>query len=364
MKFSHNKSGKSDLGMLALGALLVYLVFSGGIGGSGGTQSAGGAASGSGAPASSGNTVTLVGAPCTQSTTLTASVVRRYTEVAQTAQNVTVLQNGVLKGTIAHGGTTTVQSGPNGDSLDLYPSFDNDATFYTQHLKGKLETCTGSATTGDAAFKFVKDESVGGAGIDYSDFPNKVIQIDTAPTISVQNDDPNQVNDGNTAGTAGAANLTMGQGSQNSVTVTFRPTYNTGIGPIGGNILACQFPSAVYDSANPLVASMNGAPLEASSSNPSSTLYPLIGANNTVKSWKVSGIDGRLQTKVSFGLTVKANSNNNPTGHLDRINCTMFDTDYYQRQSDGKYVLDIENKDTNSDLGGANSNFDFVVGVA
>src|SRR3990167_3245515 len=267
-------------------------------------SAAGGNAAGGGASGSadtSGNTVMLVGAPCTQATTLTASVIRRYTEAAQSSENVTILQNGNLLGIKAHGGTATVQSGTNGDSLDFYVAEDRSTTFYTQHVKGKLATCTGSATTGDAQFKIVQDESVGGAGVIYSDAPNKVVQIDTAPTISVQNDDPNQVNDGNTAGTSGATNLTIGQGSSNSVTVTFRPTYNTGIGVMGGNILTCQYPSAVLDPTTPLIASKDGVTLEAASVSPSSTNYPLISANNTLKSWKVAGIDGRTTTKVSFG---------------------------------------------------------------
>ena len=358
--FLKNKSGKTDWLPLLGVALVVWILV--GQGGSTSQSAGGGAAGGTGQGA--GNTVTVVGAPCTQSTTLTASVIRRYTEAAQTAQNVTISQNGVLKTPIAHGGTTTVQSGPNADKLDLYVVEDRSTTFYTQHVKGTLDTCTGSATTGDPSFKFVTDETVGGSGVAYSDFPNKVIQIDTAPTISVQNDDPNQVNDGNTAGTSGATNLTIGQGSSNSVTVTFRPTYNTGIGAIGGNILACQFPSAVYDPTNPLIVAQDGSPLATSSVVPSSTIYPLISANNTVKAWKVNGIDGRLTTKAQFGITAKANSLNDPSGHLDRINCSLFDTDYYQRQADGKFVLDIENRDTNADMGGANTVFDFVAGVA
>lgn len=356
-----NKKAEKN-GLIWIGLVLVVLYLAGFFGGST-SQSAGGSAGGSSASNENvGSVVKVVGAPCTQATTLTTSVVRRYTEVAQTTENATILQNGVLKGTIAHAGTTTVQSGANGDMLDIYPGFQS-TTFYTQHVNGKIETCTGSATTGDPAFKVVKDTSVGGNGVSYTE-PNKIIQIDTAPTITVQNDDPIASNEGGQGSSTGS-NLSIGQGASNSVTVTIRPTYNTGIGAIGGNILACQFPSAVYDATNPLVVSKgDGTQLEASSVVPSSTNFALIGANNTVKAWKMDGIDGRAVTKYVLGITAKADSNHNPSGALDRVNCTVFDTNYYQRQSDGKYVMDIENRDTNVDLGGANTNFDFTIGVA
>lgn len=368
-----DKKGKMDILTLVLVGLGIYLVF-----GSGflKPQTQAQVQTGTGQSVTPTNTVQIVGAPCTQATTLTASVVRRYTDVSQTAENVTVFQNGVLKGTVAHGGTTTVQSGPNADTLDLYVA-DASKTFYTRHLRGKITTCTGSATTGDAAaFKEVPvSEDLGtgvvlGTALGYSDFPNKVLQVDNngnSNWFSIVNDgQANQNTGGQGEGTG--ANLTVGQGGTGSVSITFRPGYNLAIGP-NGNVLACQFPQAVYDSVAPVLVSYAGVALQETPTKPSTQNYPLIAANNTVKAFAFPGVDGRKTPSVDIKVTLRADSNHNPAGANDRLNCTIFDSDFYQRQSDGKQVIDIENRDTNADLGmGETSitipNPSFTVGVA
>lgn len=357
--FEHKSGEKMNFGFVIIAAIVIYFAVT--------MNSAPAAQSGTGAPAPAqtpANTVILVGAPCTQSTTLTSSVVRRYTEAAQTTENVTILQNGILRGTTAHGSTATVQSGVNGDTLDLYPGLQS-TTFYSTHLKGKLATCTGATTTGDPQFNVVNDPSVGGAGITYTDTPNHLTQIDTAPTFTIINDDTFTSNTGG-QGQGTGANETIGSGGTGSVTVTVRPSGNqVGIGAIGGNILACQYPSTVYDASQGVRAvDALGKDFPASSVVPSSTNYVLIGSNNTVKAWKIPAIDGNQQAIFKMQLILKADNNHNPAGALDRINCTLADTNYYQKQNGGAYVLDIENRDTNVDLGGANTNYDFEVGVA
>ena len=347
---------------------MIYLVSSGGLG----SQSTGGTPASDGGAAPAENTVKLVGAPCTQGTTLTSSVVRRYTEVAQTTQNITILQNGVLKGTIAHGSTTTVQSGTNGDSLDLFVGLES-TTFYPRHFTGKIDTCTASATTGDAQFfTEANDASVGGSKIVYADeaglfseSPNKLVQIDTAPTVLITNDGQSNQNNGATpSSNDGGKNLTIGTGSSGAVTIKLSPSANTGWG-VNGNVLACQFPSAVYDSVTPLkVQIVNGEILSETDVKPSNTRYPLIQSNNTVKAYKFPGLDARKTGDLYFNIKATADANHDPAGVLDRINCTIADTSYYQKQNSGEYVLDIENRDTNVDLGGANTVYDFEIGVA
>ena len=362
MGFLNNKSGKESMGLILI-VLAVLAVFY--FGNPTGTQSVPPAGGSDGSQAPSGNTVTIVGAPCTQATTLTSSVVRRYTEVAQTTENATIIQNDVLRGTFAHGGTTTVQSGANGDTLEIFPGLQS-TTFYARHLKGKITTCTGSATTGDGQyFKEVDDATPGGAKISYMDetgiysnSPNKLVQIDTAPTITIVNDGQASQNTGRDG-----QNLTIGAGGSGSVTVKFSPSANAGWG-INGNVLACQFPSAVYDSANSVIVTVNGAVAPEAVKTPSSNQYPLIAANNTVKVYKFPGIDSKKTGDLSFSMKFTAAQNNNPSGVLDRINCTMFDTNFYQKQNSGEYVLDTENRDTSVDLGGANTNWDWEVGVA
>ena len=364
----NSKSGKESglVGLILIG-VVIYMVI--------GMNSAGTIQSGAGTPPATtppANTVTLVGAPCTQSTTLTSSIVRRYTEAAQTTQNITILQNGVLKGTIAHASTTTVQSGPNADLLDLYAGLES-TTFYPRHLKGKLTTCTGSATTGDASFadqSSVDANSELGAPIAYSDAtgifsvsPNKLVQIDTTPTITIVNDGQANQNTGGQGQSTGF-NLTIGAGGSGSVTVKFSPSSNVGFG-VMGNALVCQFPQAVYDSANPLTVTVPGTGVLAESSlKPSSQTYPLIAANNTIKSYKFPGMDSRKTGDISFSIKATADANHNPAGANDRVNCTVADGSYYQKQNTGQYVIDIENRDTNVDLSGKHSVYDFEIGVA
>lgn len=371
-----NKKGENNLVLIVLVILGVWMFSTGNFGGT--SQQATGTAGGAAPPsASAGNTVTVVGAPCTQSTTLTASVVRRYTDVAQTAQNVTIYQNGVLKGTIVHGGTTTVQSGTDGDKLDLYPALDRSTTFYSRHLRGKITTCTGSATTGDAQyFKEVpQSEDLGngvviGAGLSFSDYPHKVVQMDTTASstlFAIVNDGQATVNTGRDGN-----NLTIGAGGSGSVTITVRGGSKSAIGA-NGNVLACQYPQAVYKADTPMAWTLNDVPLAKTETKPSSQNFVLIGSNNTVSAFAFPTINGETNPVSRLVGVFYADSNHNPQpSALDRINCTIFDAERYTRQSDGKVVLDIENRDTNDNLGlggnGAliNSNPDpsFEIGVA
>lgn len=367
MRLSKSKSGKEQMGALIVIALILLGIwlYSGGVPTQSGTDSGG-------TQQQSGNTVEIVGAPCTQGTTLTSSVVRRYTDAAQSSENVTILQNGVLKGTITHGSTTTVQSGVNGDTLDLYVGLES-TTFYPRHFQGKISTCTASATTGDSMyFTEVNDATVGGTKVTYSDAtglfavaPNKLVQIDTAPAISVVNDGQANQNNGATPATSigGQANLTIGQGGSGSVTVKLSPSANTAWGALG-NILECQFPQAVYDSANPIIVTVDGSVAPETNVKSSSQIYPLIAANSTIKAFKFPALDARKTGDKTFSMKFTADANHDPSGVGDRINCTIADVSYYQRQNDGAYVLDIENRDANTDLGGANTVYDFEIGVA
>ena len=139
--------------------------------------------------------------------------------------------------------------------------------------------------------------------------------------------------------------------------------YNEALGPIGGNIVSCQFPSAIYDATTPISISIDGQTLSEADKNPSSQQFVLYQANNTVRSFKFPGIDGRTNPVVKGNVIVRADSNHDPASFIDRVNCTVFDTDYYKRQSDSKWVVDTENRDTSADLGGANTVSDFVIGV-
>jgi len=319
-------------------------------------------------------TVRVVGAPCTLSTTATSSMLRRYTEGSLSSENVTVFQNGVEKVTINHGATTQVQSGPNADTLDLYPALQSTA-YYSQHAKGKLTTCTGSATTGDPIFELVQDTTPGGTPVSYDnscedpsgkkyDCANKVVFITDSVTIDITNDGQSNAQNGILNEAAGSfENLSIGTGSSGSVSLQFKVDYNEAWGPNGGNIAACQFPQAVYDSVTPLILTVEGVQLPETNEKPSTQLFPLIAANSTVRAFKFPGIDGRKNTVVKGTLQIKADSLHNPAMAGDRINCTVFDTFHYKRQNVNFPVLDIENRDTNADLGGANTLFDFVVGV-
>lgn len=325
------------------------------------------------------NTVQIVGAPCTQATTLTASVLRRYTDVAQTGQNVTIYQNGVLKGTIAHGGTTTVQSGSNGDNLELYVAFDKSTTFYSRHLRGKIETCTASATSGDPVFKDVPvSEDLGsgvsiGSPLSFADHPNKVVQMDTTASstmFSIVNDGQVTTNTGG-QGQGTGSNLTIGSGGVASVSITMRLGSKVALAANGG-VLACQYPQAVYKADTPMAWTLGGVTLPITGTKPSSQNFVLIGSNNTVSAYAFPALDATVKAAHELKGIFYADSNHNPAGALDRINCTIFDAERYTRQSDGKVVLDIENRDTNDNLGlggnGANVNTNpepsFEIGVA
>jgi len=305
--------------------------------------------------------IKVVGGTCAQGTTLTNTLRRRYTEASASGENTTVFANGARLAIVGGGGgTTTVQSGTGGQELDLYVAEDLSTTYYTQHAKGKITECTAAASTGeDKYFKLVKDSSPGGEGITYSDAPAKLILIaDTAVTIDITNDGQSNAQSGTNELTG--ENLSIGTGGTGSVTLGFKVPYNTGWGAIGGNILACQYPSAVYDSANPIIFTVGGKVLESADVSVPSQRFVLIQNNNTVKTWKFPGIDGRLTPTIPGSAIIRASSNNDPQSILDRFNCTTFDTDYYQKQT-GEFVVDIVNRDTNADLGGANTLFDFVI---
>lgn len=378
-KLFNNKKGKDSIVALVLIGIIVFMAFNANKSTS--TQSSS-SSGGTATTTADANTQTVkVISGCQQSTSLQMAVLRRYTDVAQGTENVTLFQNGALRATIAHGGTTSVQSGINADTIDLYP-VTQSTTFYARHLQGKLATCTASATSGDPQFDEVSRDMDLGDNVVLGDplttdafgdpldkFPQKVLQADTSGNsnwFSIVNDgQANQNTGGQGQGTG--ANLTIGQGGSGSVTITFRPGFNTAIGP-KGNVLACQFPQAVYDSVAPLQVSYKGMALKDSTTKPSTQNYPLIVSNNTVRAYAFPGVDGRATPTALINIVVKADSNHNPAGSLDRINCTMFDSNYYQRQRDGKWVLDIENRDTSSDLGlgtqFANPNPSFEIGIA
>lgn len=367
MVFDKSKAGEMDaLGIVLVIAALILVVQSGALSSFLPAQSSGGSAGASGgSAATSGNTVTVVGAPCTQGTTLSNNLRRRYTEASLTSENSTVFGNGARLAILSgNAGTTTVQSGVNGQDIDIYYAEDVSATYYTQHAKGKITECTSAASTGeDKYFKLVKDSSPADPAdrIAYSEAPHKLVAIADGVTIDITNDGQANAQSGTNEVTG--ENLSVGTGGTGSVTLKFKVDYNEGWGVIGGNIMACQFPSSVYDSANPILFTVGGKKLEDASVSVPSSRFVLYQSNNTVKTWKFPSIDGRLTPAVDGSAVIRASSNNDPLSILDRFNCTVFDTDYYQTQSDGKFVLDIVNRDTNADLGGANTIFDFVVGV-
>ena len=368
-----NKTAKQDIMSIVIVGLIVFVLFQMGVFKGFGTQSTSGTDGGT-APT---NEIKIVGAPCTQATTMTSSVLRRYTDATLSSENVTIYQNGVRKAAVPSGSTATVQSGANGDALDLYVAEDRSTTYYTQHAKGKLETCTGSATTGDPAFKFVQDSSPGGTPITYAgtcnlpdgtkyDCVHKVVTIADGMSITGTNDGQSNaqtMTSANDITCSGCENLSIGSGSTGSVALQFKVDYNEGLGVIGGNVLACQFPSAIYDAGAPLSFTVNGANLVETNDKPSSQQYVLYQSNNTVKAWKFPAIDGRLTPVVPGTAVIRAASSRDPSALEDRINCTVFDTDYYVRERDGALVLDTENRDTNADLGGTNTVYDFVIGV-
>lgn len=363
MKIKNSKMAKMDMTSLVIVGLIVYALFFSG--GSNIFQSTGGNAGAvaGGSAVTPVNTVTVVGAPCALGTTLTNNLKRRYTEASLTAENSTVFTNGARASVVGgNSGTVTVQSGVNSQALDIYHAEDLSTTYYTQHVKGKITECAAAAVTGEEKyFKFVQDSSPGGAAVSYSDSPHKLIAIADGVTIDIVND--GQANAQTNANEVSGENLSLGTGGTGSVSLTFKVDYNEGWGVIGGNIMACQFPSAVYDAATPLIPTVAGQSLSEASVTVPSQIFPLINSNNSVKAWKFPGIDGRLTPSVAGSMILRASSNNDPQSLADRVNCTVFDTDYYQKQADGALVLDIINRDTNANLGGANTIFDFVIGV-
>lgn len=364
---SNRGEGKTGGVGLVLIILAGYLLYTNGFINIGGNAQSG-VPAGSGSTGSTGSSTsgTLnVVSDCTQSTTLSGSVLRLYTDATLSSENITVYQNGIERATISNGGTTTVQSGAkNADLLDIYPALQS-TTYYANHFQGKLGTCTGAATTGDSQFKVVVDPSPGGARVTSADsVPNKVLAMGTTSTsITITNDGQSNAQDGSGNQAGNFENLSIGAGATGSVAIQFKVPTNEAWGPIGGNIMACQYPSAIYDATNPIAVTVNGQALTAAEKNPSSQQFILSQSNNTVKSFKFPGIDGRLTPVVSGNIVVKADTNHDPASLIDRINCTVFDTNYYKRQVDGKWVLDTENRDTNADLGAANSIMDFVIGV-
>ena len=318
-----------------------------------------------GSSGSTGTTNTLnIASDCTQGTTLTGNILRLYTDALLTSENTTVYVDGSELKTIGNGGTTTVQSGKNGQKIELYPAL-YSTTYYANHFKGELATCTAGASTANPQFTVVKDDSPGGAGVSAPQVSNKVYLMSTGPVVSITNDFQSDAQDGtgNIGSAGGFENLSISQGSIGSVQLQFKVPSKEAWGPIGGNIMSCQFPSAIYDSTNPISITVAGQTLTAADKNPSSQQFVLYQANNTVKSFKFPGIDGMANTIISGAMVITADQNHEPAAFIDRVNCTVFDTNYYKRQVDGKWVVDTENRDTNADVGAANSLFDFVIGV-
>lgn len=363
--FNSKKAEKMSGMAIAILVVVGYLVYSNGLIPGFGPAASTAPGAGTGSSGSTGSTNTLnINSDCTQGTTLTGNILRLYTDATLTSENSTVYVGGSELKTIGNGGTTTVQSGKNGQTLELYPAL-YSTTYYANHFTGKLATCTAGASTADPQFTVVKDESPGGAGVTQAQVSNKVYLISTGVTTTITNDGQSNSQDGNlNIGSGGGfENLSIGTGSTGSVQFQFKVPSKEAWGPIGGNIMSCQFPSAVYDATTPISITVAGQTLAAADKNPSSQQFVLYQANNTVKSFKFPGIDGFANTIISGAAVIKADQNHDPSMAGDRINCTVFDTNYYKRQVDGKWVVDTENRDTNADLGGANTNFDFVIGV-
>ena len=328
MAYKFNKRGEVNGITLLLGAALIFLLMGGSLGGIG--QSAGGApATGSSEPKVD-STVKLVGQKCTQPTTFTLNMVRRYAEAtSMTGQNATVFVNGVNRGVVSNAGTLRISDG---DKVSVYYNLDPaGATYAAAKSEGTLTGCLSSVSSGNS--DIFKDTVLGAAA-------NKVYEIDSAPTVSLINLVDYTVNP--------TSGLSITAGDSKTVRATITYPAEEGYGVIGGSTLACRFTDSQIDQGE-TNAVLDGVTLGSATYVPSSTRFSLSATNQSTKFWAVPAIDGKLKTSSTLDLVITGDGTNEPTAATN-FSCEMKDTDLFLND-DGVVAVGVEDSDDQSEIG-------------
>ena len=279
-------------------------------------------------------TVEVVG-KCGQSVTLTADMVEKYAEsTSMSAQNVTIIVNGAESGTRSDGGTLTVKEG---DKIILYYAADPAGnTYMASRAEGIIPNCAPAVLTSDnSVFSPV------GAW--------KLFRQSTQPTVTIINDDST------TQPTAQA----IGTGATRHLTVKLYPAFEQGYGhPQGGNTLSCRFTDSQIDQAGTVISLSGTGTLPDATYVPSSTIFALSATNQSTKNWKVPFLDGKVNTVAEFDFGIKGDDTNDPVAATN-FSCVLHDVDYYKNDA-GDYLLDVEDRDDNTNIGRAT---DFPINI-
>lgn len=322
-KAQQKLSGGAIVLLIVVGILVFKPSILSGLGGAQATQPADtGVATGG-----SLGTVEVVG-KCGQSVTLTADMVEKYAEAtSMSGQNVTILVNGAEVGTRSDGGTVTVKEG---DKITLFYAVDPAGTGYmASKAEGVIPNCAPAVLTSDNDV-FNPDDAY------------KLYDISTQPSVTIINDDQTT-----NPGTAQA----IGQGATRHVTVKLYPAFEQGYGhPEGGNTLSCRFTDSQIDQAGTTV-SLGGKSLPAATYVPSSTVFSVSATNQSTKYWAVPFLDGKVNTVSEFDFGIKGDDTNEPTATTN-FSCILHDVDYYKNDA-GMYLLDVEDRDDNTNIGRA-----------
>lgn len=317
-------------GAIILLLIVAILVFKPGILG-GGTQTTQPTAQ---PPPSSGGslgTVEVVG-KCGQPVTFTVDLVEKYAEsTSMSSQNATVVVNGEERAVRSDGGTLTLAEG---DNVDIYYALDPAGSAYqASKASGVLPNCKPSVTSSDNTI-FDPDNAY------------KLYDVQTQPTITTINLENYETLNG--VGT----NLSIGAGATKTARNTITWTFEEGYGTLDGSTLACRFTDSQIDQSA-TSAVLDGRQLDVAKYVPSNTRFSLSAANQSSKFWSFPAIDGKTQSSSTLDLKIKGDDTNQPTTATN-FSCEVKDADYYKTDG-GQYMIDVEDRDDNSEVGRAAS---------
>lgn len=284
-------------------------------------------------PASSGSlgTVEVVG-KCGQPVTFTVDLVEKYAEsTSMSAQNATIVVNGEERAVRSDGGTLTLAEG---DSVDIYYALDPAGSAYqASKASGVIPNCKPSVTSSDNSI-FDPDGAY------------KLYDVQTQPTITTINLENYETL------TGVGPNLSISAGATKTARNTITWTFEEGYGTLDGSTLACRFTDSQIDQAA-TSAVLDGKQLDVAKYVPSNTRFSLSAANQSSKFWSFPAIDGKAQSSSTLDVKIKGDDTSQPTSATN-FSCEVKDADYYKTDG-GQYMIDVEDRDDNSEVGRAAS---------
>lgn len=269
------------------------------------------------------------------STTMTMDFQDKYSaSTDMSSYNGTVFIDGKKQGIVGEGSTFTSNGGK---TLNVYYALDDFGNnYYASHASGEIP-CTGQSAS------FLTSDILSGgslAGELQKAEPYKLYKSQTAPTVTVYNDENNDV--------LTTTPLSITAGASKTARVVINWEYEEGYGVVDGNTLACRYTDSQIDQSG-MVATLDGATLGPAKYVPSNTRFGLSASNESTKFWAFPSIDAKTTTQSVLKLRIKGDENNGPTARTN-VSCEIIDTDLFETDS-GSIGVGVEDSDDNTNVG-------------